>query len=37
MAAAKRVFMVDGKPFFPIGSEFLNMSGYSRPQAEGAL
>ena len=29
MTDVKRVFMVDAKPFFPIGSEFLNMAGYS--------
>ena len=28
MKEVKRVFKVNGKPFFPIGSEFLNVSGY---------
>jgi hypothetical protein len=29
MTAVKRVFIVDGKPFLPLGSEFLTQSGYS--------
>jgi hypothetical protein len=29
MTDIKRVFMVKGKPFFPLGSEFLYVSGYS--------
>ena len=29
MTEAKRVFMVNGKPFLPLGSEFLTQSGYS--------
>ena len=29
MTEVKRVFIVDGKPFFPLGSEFLDISGYS--------
>ena len=29
MTDVKRVFIVDGKPFFPLGSEFLYVSGYS--------
>ena len=29
MAEVKRLFVVDGKPFFPIGAEFLCQSGYS--------
>jgi len=27
MTVMKRVLMVDGKPFYPLGSEWLNMSG----------
>jgi len=29
MAVVKRVFMVDGKPFFPLGCESLYVAGYS--------
>ena len=29
MTELKRVFMVDGKPFYPLGSQFLDISGYS--------
>ena len=29
MAEIKRVFKINGKPFFPLGSEFLYVSGYS--------
>ena len=29
MTDVKRVFMVDGKPFYPLGGEWLYMSGYS--------
>jgi len=29
MTEIKRVFMVDGKPFYPLGSQFLDISGYS--------
>ena len=35
MKNVRRVFMVDGKPFFPLGAEFLYVSGYSvRDQSE---
>ena len=35
MTEIKRVFKVEGKPFFPLGSEFLYVSGYSiRDQAQ---
>jgi hypothetical protein len=33
MTAIKRVFMVDGKPFFPIGGEADNQSGYSNNES----
>ena len=29
MTEIKRVFKVDGKPFYPLGSQFLDISGYS--------
>ena len=29
MTVINRVFIVDGKPFLPLGSEFLTQSGYS--------
>ena len=35
MTNVRRVFMADGKPFFPLGAEFLYVSGYSvRDQSE---
>jgi len=35
MTEVKRLFMVDGKPFLPVGAEFLCQSGYSaRDEAE---
>ena len=35
MAEVKRLFIVDGKPFLPVGAEFLCQSGYSaRDEAE---
>jgi len=33
MAEIKRVFQVDGKPFFPIGGQAKNSSGYNRAEA----
>jgi hypothetical protein len=37
MTAIKRVFMVDGKPFFPIGGQSCNSSGYNALEAEQAF
>ncbi|MFO7695656.1 MAG: DUF5597 domain-containing protein [Anaerolineae bacterium] len=37
MAEIKRVFQVDGKPFFPIGGQAKNSSGYNRQEAETAF
>jgi len=35
MAEVKRLFIVDGKPFFPVGAKFLCQTGYSaRDEAE---
>ena len=35
MAEIKRLFIVDGKPFLPVGAEFLCQTGYSaRDEAE---
>jgi hypothetical protein len=37
MAEIKRVFQVDGKPFFPLGGQAKNSSGYNREEAETAF
>ena len=37
MKEVKRVFMVDGKPFFPLGGEASNSAGYNRNQSEAAF
>ncbi len=37
MTAIKRVFQVDGKPFFPIGGQSCNSSGYNAQEAEQAF
>ena len=37
MANVKRVFMVDGKPFFPLGGQAHNSSGYSTGTSEMAF
>ena len=37
MAQLKRVFQVDGKPFFPLGGQAKNSSGYNRQEAETAF
>ena len=37
MAEIKRVFQVDGKPFFPLGGQAKNSSGYNRAEAETAF
>jgi hypothetical protein len=37
MTAVKRVFQVDGKPFFPIGGQACNSSGYNAAEAEQAF
>ena len=37
MTPAKRVFMVDGKPFFPFGGEADNQSGYNNHESETAF
>jgi len=34
MTEVKRVFKVDGKPFFPLGGQTNNSSGYSSKQSE---
>jgi hypothetical protein len=37
MKEVKRVFTVDGKPFFPIGGEANNSAGYDKNQSEAAF
>jgi Domain of unknown function (DUF5597)/Beta-galactosidase len=37
MASVKRVFKVDGKPFFPLGGEASNSSGYNDHESEVAF
>jgi beta-galactosidase GanA len=37
MAAIRRVFQVDGKPFFSLGGQSRNSSGYNRDEAETAF
>jgi len=37
MTTVKRVFQVDGKPFFPIGGQACNSSGYNAAEAEQAF
>lgn len=37
MSQIRRVFTVDGKPFFPIGGQSRNSSGYNRAEAETAF
>ena len=37
MSEIKRVFMVDGQPFFPLGGQARNSSGYSMEEAEAAF
>src|SRR5271157_5402616 len=37
MSRVKRVFMVDGKPFFPIGGQSCNSSGYNDKESETAF
>ena len=37
MTVVKRVFMVDGKPFFPIGGQSCNSSGYNDKESETAF
>ncbi len=37
MTPIKRVFMVDGKPFFPVGGQARNSSGYNAAEAETAF
>ena len=37
MTAVKRVFIVDGKQFFPIGGQACNSSGYNAAEAEQAF
>jgi len=37
MGQIKRVFQVDGKPFFPLGGQSKNSSGYNREEAETAF
>jgi hypothetical protein len=37
MTAVKRVFKVNGKPFFPIGGQSCNSSGYNAKEAEQAF
>jgi len=37
MAEIKRVFQVDSKPFFPLGGQAKNSSGYNRAEAETAF
>jgi hypothetical protein len=37
MAQIKRAFQVDGKPFFPLGGQAKNSSGYNRQEAETAF
>ena len=37
MTAIKRVFMVDGKPFFPIGGQSSSASAYNNSESETAF
>ncbi|NLS75716.1 MAG: DUF5597 domain-containing protein [Chloroflexi bacterium] len=37
MAQIKRVFQVDGQPFFPVGGQARNSSGYNQAEAETAF
>lgn len=37
MSQINRVFQVDGKPFFPLGGQAKNSSGYNREEAETAF
>jgi len=37
MAEIQRIFSVDGRPFFPLGGQAHNSSGYSRAEAEQAF
>ena len=37
MTNVKRVFIVDGKPFFPLGGEASNSSGYNGLESETAF
>ena len=37
MAAVNRVFTVDGKPFFPLGGQSCNSSGYNDTESETAF
>ncbi len=37
MADVKRVFTVDGKPFFPVGGQSRNSSGYNDAESETAF
>ena len=37
MTEVKRVFKVNGKPFFPIGGQACNSSGYNAKEAEQAF
>ena len=37
MADVKRVFTVDGKPFFPVGGQSMNQSGYNASESEPAF
>jgi hypothetical protein len=37
MTKVKRVFIVDGKPFFPLGAQSRNASGYNDRESETAF
>jgi len=37
MAGVRRVFQVEGRPFFPLGGQARNSSGYNRAEAERAF
>jgi len=37
MGTPQRVFMVDGKPFFPLGGQSRNSSGYNQRESEAAF
>jgi len=37
MADIKRIFMVEGKPFYPVGGESYNSSGYNDRESEAAF
>jgi len=37
MSDIKRVFRVDGKPFFPLGGQIHNSSGYNLAEMETAF